>query len=99
MVALCPLSMRFLDYWLHVQKRQGCQRVYHKKKRVGLVLFSSGEHDIGSLREFFLLPSLSFLGITCVLFTYDMTWLLTAYERTTSEQAIPLDATRMKFLT
>lgn len=99
MAALCPLLMRFSDYRLHIQKRQGWEKVYNEKKRVGLVLFSTGDHDIGSRRKFFLLPSLLFIDITTILFTYDMTWPLTVYELTTSEHWVPLDTTHTKFLT
>lgn len=73
MATLSPLLMRFLDYRLHIQKRQGWEKVYNEKKRVGLVLFSTGCHSIGSLRKFFLLPSLLFIDITTILLTNDMT--------------------------
>lgn len=98
MTTLCPLVMRFLGYQLHIQKRRGWEKVYKKKKSIWLVLFSTGDHDIGSLRKFFLLPSLLFIDITTILFMYDMTWLLTLCELTTSEHWVPLDTTRTKFL-
>lgn len=93
MAALCPLLMRFSDCRLHVQKRQGWGKAYNEQERVGLVLFSTGDHDIVSLRKFFPLPSLLFIDIATILFTYDTTWLLTVYELTTCEHWVPPDTT------
>lgn len=93
MAALCPLLMRFSDYQLRIQKRQGWEKVCNEKKRVGSVLFSTGDNGIGSLRKFFLLPSLLSIDITTILLMYDLTWLLT-----TSEHWLPLDTTCTKSL-
>lgn len=75
MATLRPLLMRRSDYRLHIRKRQGWEKACSGKKGVRLVLFPTGDHDIGSLRRF-VLPSLLFIDIAAVLFTYDRTWLL-----------------------
>lgn len=70
MVALCPLLMRSSDYQLHIQKRQGWEKVHNKKKNIAFVLFSTEDHDVFTEK---MLSSLLFIDIITTLFTYDMT--------------------------